>query len=174
MIQRWTGSITCVQIHWKFRLELLLEVQQLLAAEKKRAKSTTSIHKPAWLTWEMEQAYKNLNLLAVKYGSWKEDAVLFFLVLVNSCSRKQAYNATVIQNLLLERCVQEDYIQRHPTSTERQQEWGTQLLLVPLKNFTFNSTSEKSEVSEDFKTHALKMQNTYYYIGVFSQQVITT
>lgn len=86
---------------------------------------TTPIHKPAakknvWLTWEMEQACKTLNLLAVTYGSWKEDSVFFFLVLVNNCNRKQAYNATVIQNLPLERC--EDYIQRHPTSTERQQE----------------------------------------------------
>lgn len=44
-----------------------------------------------------EQAYKNLNLLAVQYGSWEEDIVLFSLVLVNSCNRKQAYSATVIQ-----------------------------------------------------------------------------
>lgn len=73
----------------------------------------------------------------------------FFLVLVNNWTRSQAYSAALLQNLPLESCIPEDYMQRYPTSTESPEEWGTQLLLVPLKNFTFNSESEQLEVSDD-------------------------
>lgn len=55
-------------------------------------------------------------------GSWKEDAVLFF----PWCWARAVTEAGLPCNWGTKptagRCVQEDCIQRHPTSTERQQE----------------------------------------------------
>lgn len=80
----------------------------------------------------------------------------------------QAYSVPGIQNLPLQRCVQQDWIQRHPTFAGRQQEWGTQLLLVPLKTtLDSNDTPEGSHFKHSTKNAQYTVLESWFFTATY-------